>query len=152
MKWLQAKTLDDLKACGSFNELRQQIKESLGEKLSLKFGSWEDMFCAVQELRDFVTKACGTISENNDESKETDTNSLYFQSDAARIIYALLELDGEQRLKELGIDKSYTKDLEKAKSWRNNIAKVIHPDVCKHPNASEASIKLTKLYERMTGQ
>ncbi len=152
MEWLQAKTLEDLKACGSFNELRQQIKGSLGEKISLKFGSWEDLFCAIQELRDFIAKVDGTISQSNSELEAISKTSLYFQSDAARIIYALLELDGEQRLKELGIDKSYTKDLEKARNWRNSVTKIIHPDVCKHPNASEASIKLTKLYEQMTGQ
>ena len=152
MEWLQAKTLEDLKACGSFNELRQQIKGSIGEKISLKFGSWEDLFCAIQELKDFIAKVNGITSQSNGELEVISQTSLYFQSDAARIIYALLELDGEQRLKELGIDKSYTKDLEKAKNWRNSVAKIIHPDVCKHPNASEASIKLTKLYEQVTGQ
>lgn len=152
MEWLEAKTLEDIKACGSFSELRQQIKESLGERIKLKFHNWETLFYAIQELKDFITKANGTISQKDDESEAESTTSLYFQSDAAQVIYALLELDGEQRLKELGIDKSCAKDLEKAKSWRNNLAKIIHPDVCKHPNASEASIKLTKLYKQMTGQ
>lgn len=152
MEWLQAKSLEELKACGSFNELRQKIKDRLGDKINLKFSSWEELFCALQDLKDFVAKANEIITQDDDKSEATSTSSLYFQSDAARIIYALLELDGEQRLKALGINKSHTKDLEKAKSWRKNLAKIIHPDVCKHPNASEASTKLTKIYEQMTGQ
>lgn len=77
---------------------------------------------------------------------------MYFKSEADRIIYALLKLDGEQRLKELGVDRSHTKDLQKAKKWRNDLAKIIHPDICNHPEAAEASGKLTKLYEQMTGK
>lgn len=152
MKWLHVETIEELKACGSFDELRRQIKDSFGEKISIKFGSWEDLLCAIQEVRHFISKVNDTILQSKIELPETSRTSLYFQSDAARIIYALLELDGEQRLRELGINKSYTKDLEKAKNWRNNIAKKIHPDICKHPNASEASIKLTKIYEQMTGE
>lgn len=75
---------------------------------------------------------------------------MYFKSEVDRIIYALLRLDGEQRLRELGVNKSHTRDLEKAKSWRNKLAKLIHPDVCKHPESVEASTELTNLYEQMT--
>lgn len=152
MKWLYVETIEELKKCGSFKEIRQEIKESLGEKVSIKFDSWENLLNAIQELRQFIFKANNIIFQNNTELLEMSKTSLYFQSDAARIIYALLELDGEQRLRELGVIKSYTKDLEKAKNWRNNIAKKIHPDICKHPKASEASIKLTKIYEQMTGK
>jgi hypothetical protein len=152
MKWLCVETIEELKKYGCFKEIRQEIKENLGEKISIKSVSWGDLLDAIQELRQFTFKANNIIFQSKSELSETSKTSLYFQSDAARIIYALLELDGEQRLRELGVNKSYTKDLEKAKNWRNNIAKKIHPDVCEHPNASEASIKLTKIYEQMTGK
>jgi len=157
MKWIQSQTLEELKSCGSFKEVRQQIKESLGDKLHIKFRSWKELFAVIETLRNILSPVnLSTVYElefkPNHEAGKIDRTSLYFHSDAIRFIYALVELDGEARLKELGVNKSHTKNLVKAKDWRNQIAKVIHPDVCKHPKAPEASIKLTQLYEQMTGK
>lgn len=150
MEWLKVKTIEDLKQLGSYRKMRHEIKNSLGERIYFKAKSWEDLWEVVQSIRKL--KLSGQLLEKLEESQAniSDENLMYFKSEVDRIIYALLRLDGEQRLRELGVNKSHTRDLEKAKSWRNRLAKIIHPDVCKHPESVEASTKLTQLYEQMT--
>lgn len=152
MEWLQATTLQELKKYGKFREILRQVKDCFGNQVTVKAKSWNDLFSAIQELNKFLNKAQEKSSQKVTQLKEPNSTSLYFHSEVARIIYALIRLDGEQRLRELGISKAHTKDMEKAKNWRNNIAKKIHPDVCQHPEAAEASTKLTELYNQMTGQ
>lgn len=161
VNWLQANSLEELKACGSFRELRQSIKEYLGNKIKLSFRSWKELYevlntlkhVAILEPRESInmSKLSNSNMHHLDISNSS-TESIYFQSEVARIIYALVELDGKQRLKQLGLDKSYVVNPEKSKKWRNDIAKKIHPDVCQHPKASDASIKLVELYKEMAGQ
>lgn len=152
MKWLQARTLEELKTCGSFSEVRQRVKNSLGERLGLKARSWKELLEAVQSFQRLVCDQSGQLTREYDRKSSLDEASLYFKSEAVRIIYALVELDGEQRLRELGVDKSYYRDLGKAKKWRNKLAKVIHPDACKHAKAALATNKLTEIFQNMTGK
>ena len=149
MEWLEVETFEEFKQLESYDNLRRKIKDSLGEKISFKARGWSDLWEVVQSLRKFSEGLPKKVNESNI-GNILDESSRYFKSEADRIIYALVRLDGEERLRELGVDKSYTRDLEKAKRWRNSLAKIIHPDVCKHPEAAEASTKLTKLYEQMT--
>jgi hypothetical protein len=79
------------------------------------------------------------------------TESDYFVSPDAEIVYSIIKLDGEQRLKALGINKSHYKDSDKAKKWRNDIAKKIHPDKCAHPHAAKAMDEIVALYDNMVG-
>lgn len=149
MQWHQIETFEEFKRLGSYRNLRQEIKNSLGEKLYFKAKGWSDLWEVVQSIRKLSEESPKKVQEFKI-TNTSDEKLMYFKSEADRIIYALLRLDGEQRLRELGVDKSYIKDVEKAKNWRNTLAKIIHPDVCKHPEAAEASTKLTKLYEQMT--
>jgi hypothetical protein len=161
MKWLQAKTIEDLKGLGSYHQVRQTIHSWLGKNLTFKANGWEDLLKAVkriqslpgeelvQPMSDYSVQP--TEDSNYGETVSSDETTLYFKSEAARIIYALVELDEEYRLKELGIDKSYYGDSDKAKKWRNKLAKIIHPDQCKHPKAALATTQLTQLYKNMVG-
>ena len=144
MDWLQATTLKELQACGSFKYVRCNIKDRLGKNLNLKARGWKDLLEIVKHLQSFTYPQA--ISEENSTSEKT---SLYFKSEATRIIYVLMNLDGEQRLKELQITKSHYRDAQKAKEWRNEIVKIIHPDICKHPEAKSATSKLTELFNNM---
>ena len=152
MKWLQAKTIKELQAYGSFKDVRQRIQNSLGQRFSLKVRSWQELLEAVQRLQSLVSDSSIQLTQEIQAAVVSDEYSLYFNSEEARFIYALVELDGEQRLKELGVNKSYYRDFNKAKKWRNEVAKIIHPDVCKHPKATLAINKLTELFENMVGQ
>jgi hypothetical protein len=79
------------------------------------------------------------------------TESDYFVSPDAEIVYSIIKLDGEQRLKALGINKSHFKDSDKAKKWRNDLAMKVHPDKCAHPHAAKAMDEITALYDNMVG-
>lgn len=150
MKWLEVETLEGLKELGSYQKMRQEIKNSLGERIYFKARGWKELWEVVQSIRrlKIYRPLFQEIEESSDDTLSGDL--MYFKSEADRIIYALLKLDGEQRLRELCVNKSHTRDLEKAKNWRNRLARIIHPDVCKHPKSVEASTKLTQLYEQMT--
>jgi hypothetical protein len=80
-----------------------------------------------------------------------DTESDYFVSPTAEIVYSIVKLDGEQRLKALGINRSHYKDAAKAKKWRNDLAAKVHPDKCAHPQAATAMDEITALYKNMVG-
>ncbi|MEW4275369.1 hypothetical protein [Priestia megaterium] len=75
--------------------------------------------------------------------------NLFFHDKAAEYIFYLTKLDGESRQKMLDITKFHYNDRGYAQKWYRNIAKVIDPDVCKHPYSKKASIELNKMYERM---
>jgi hypothetical protein len=75
--------------------------------------------------------------------------SAYFISPEAEIVYSIVELDGEERLKALGVNKLHFKDPEKAKKWRNDLAAKVHPDKCAHPYADKAMGQITALYKNM---
>ena len=79
------------------------------------------------------------------------TDSDYFVSPTAEIVYSIVKLDGEQRLKALGINRTHYKNSDKAKKWRNDLAMKIHPDKCAHPHAGKAMDEITALYDNMVG-
>lgn len=157
MKWLNAKTFEEFKQLGTFKSVREQIKTDLGTKLELKVRSWNDLWKAVQNIQKLSSSILNNLTSNldvelNSESEDNnnvDESSLYFKSESARIIYALVELDEKYRLKELGVDRTHYRDIEKAKKWRNKIAKLIHPDYCQHPKATLAMNILTNLFNNM---
>lgn len=74
----------------------------------------------------------------------------YFVSEPARLIFALVELEGEGRQRALGVTQSHYRDAELARQWRNRIAMQIHPDVCRHPKAQDAADELAVMFKEMT--
>jgi hypothetical protein len=77
------------------------------------------------------------------------TDSDYFISPEAEIIYSIIKLDGESRLKALGVNRTHYRDAKKAKEWRNNLAMKVHPDKCFHPLADQAIDEITAIYKNM---
>lgn len=78
-----------------------------------------------------------------------ETNDSYFKSEAARLIFFLVELDGEARMDKLNVTRRLYKEADKAKEWRDSIIEVIHPNVCHHPQAARATEIVNKIYSRM---
>ena len=62
------------------------------------------------------------------------------------------ELDGEIRMKKLGITKSLFNNKNEAKVWRDKILKEIHPDINNHPKSTLAMAKLNEMYNSMVGK
>ena len=81
----------------------------------------------------------------NDRVNDSD----YFTSLASEYIFYLTELDGQLRMNKLNIKSTHFSDQRQAKSWRDKISKVIHPDLCHHQKASEAMAQLNDLYNQM---
>ena len=67
-------------------------------------------------------------------------------------IFYLTELDGEIRMKKLGITKSLFNNKNEAKVWRDKILKEIHPDINNHPKSTLAMAKLNEMYNSMVGK
>ena len=103
----------------------------------------------ANEISSQTTKA---LKVNDNQGEVSDVNIDYFKSESHRIIYALVELGEGYRVKELDVDISHYKDAAKAKQWRNNIAKLIHPDHCDHPKAGLAIQELNKMFIGMIGE
>lgn len=77
------------------------------------------------------------------------TDDLYFKSEAVKIIYFLVELDGEARQNKLKITARLYRDIREARKWRDDLLKKVHPDNCDHPMASIAASEINTLYARM---
>ncbi|HCE2445475.1 TPA: hypothetical protein NGU01_002479 [Vibrio parahaemolyticus] len=77
------------------------------------------------------------------------SSSEYFINQESEFIYYLAVLDGDAQAKALGIAPSFYKDKKKAKSWRDQIVRKIHPDRSQHPDAGKATEVLNNLYKRM---
>ncbi len=73
----------------------------------------------------------------------------YFKSKQHRYIFALVELDGENRAKILEITRELYNDKDKAKIWRDKLIKLIHPDNCPIEGSEKAMAKVNELYSRM---
>ena len=74
---------------------------------------------------------------------------LYFKDKVSKYIFYLVEIEGKPQLDFLGITYEYYSNKKVAEKWHKEIIKLIHPDRCKHPKATEAMQVLEKLYKGM---
>lgn len=153
MKWYEVKNVDELKEIGKLitvkKEINKDIRRITGKKdisgfIKMGSNSWKNQYDKIIALK----KIAFELSDNNEEIIEN-TNSGYFKNDACRYIFCLLELSGEERMKQLKIYKSLYINKEAAKEWYRNIAKAIHPDSCKEERAGEAMAELASIYDKM---
>lgn len=68
---------------------------------------------------------------------------------ADQYIHNLVKLDGMKRMEALKITKKHYQKKTIAVKWRNEIAKAIHPDICKNEAAEQAMAKLNELFSSM---
>lgn len=143
MNLFEIKSVQDLKKIGPLYEVRRQLINLLGPNIKFKSRTWEDLFNSIQSLR----KISKYIPSEN--SNISDSSDLFFKGKSERLIYTLLELDGKCRMDKLGVNKMHFSKKNIANEWRNEIAKIIHPDICNHPLASDAMVNLTEMYKEM---
>ena len=67
----------------------------------------------------------------------------------SKYIFYLVEIEGKPQLDFLGITYEYYSNKKVAEKWHKEMVKLIHPDRCKHPKATEAMQALEKLYKGM---
>lgn len=135
---LEVTSLESLKKYGSFKEVREKVKEVLKiPKITAK--GWVELY-AVLEVNRTIQVKMPTVEKYN---------SPYFKDEESEMIFYLLELEGDTRLKKLGITNRHYKDKEQANMWKNQIIKKIHPDQSTHPQSEGATKELNKLYGSM---
>jgi len=80
-----------------------------------------------------------------------DKNSILILSGdkISKYIFYLVEIEGKAQLDFLGITYEYYSNKKVAEKWHKEMIKLIHPDRCKHPKATEAMQVLEKLYKGM---
>jgi len=75
----------------------------------------------------------------------------FFKSEIDMIIFALTEIECPRTTQKLlGITKKHYQYERLAKKWRDEILIKIHPDRCRHKDASEACSALNEIHKRMT--
>ena len=77
------------------------------------------------------------------------TEDLYFKDKISKYIFYLVEIEGKVQLDFLGITYEYYSNKKVAEKWHKEMVKLIHPDRCNHPKATEAMQALEKLYKGM---
>lgn len=171
MEWLKVSSVDELKKLGKIQQTMLVIKKDIerlfqdkkskdknvAAMLSVKSNSWDGLYQKIIVLREVISYINdNAIIKNSDvvtkvESQGEIDESAYFKNKEAEYIFYLLELDGKQRSEKLNITMKCYSNKKEAKIWRDSIAKIIHPDICKDQRANEAICKLNQLYEDMVG-
>jgi len=72
---------------------------------------------------------------------------LYFKNHEAKIIFALVELDGKVQLNLLGIDYSHYAVIEAGQKWYHETKEILEKS--NHPKANEAMKQLEKIFKGM---
>ena len=168
MKWYEAKSVKELKSIGKLKEVKLNINDDLKaitgrskieDFIKMGSNSWNSQYEKIQALKKVINIFPSEVGEgteilnSEDNGKKVQAMSEvecnYFKSESDRYIFCLLELSGEQRMKQLKIYKSLYINRNAAKEWYYEIARSIHPDTCKNKKASEAMAELTSIYNKM---
>jgi hypothetical protein len=140
------KTLSAAKAAYTIKAASWQ---ALADKLNLT-QSVAELKSTVKNLQQQLQKLeAELVALRQPSTTAKGTDSDYFISPEAEIIYSIIKLDGESRLKALGVNRTHYRDAKKAKEWRNNLARKVHPDKCFHPLAGQAIDEITAIYKNM---
>lgn len=137
MDWYRCTTVDQLSELGKFREVKEIIEREIGCGIKVKARGWI-------QLKDFIDSFKMTVNKFT----HTNENDI-FTSEATKYIYILTQLDGKTRQGKLGLTPIHYKNKDLADKWRKNIAKIIHPDVCKNKLANDAMAKLNSIYREL---
>lgn len=96
-----------------------------------------------------MTKTIETWIQKQKQELEPVYNNPFFKDRASEVIFYLTQADGEMRMFFLGINKIHYNYESAAKRWRDSMMKIIHPDNCNHPLATEAAAEVNRIYEGM---
>ena len=144
--WMNIVSVEELKEWGTLKEVKALLKESWKEDQLISGNSFEQLFKKVKAIQDVVNQQAELESKGYEAMVNPET---YFASEASEYLFYLLELDGELRIKKLGIHRGLFSNKKQAKTWYRNIAHVIHPDHCQHPKANQGMNVLNELYQSM---
>ena len=140
MNWYECKQVKELKQLGSFQYVKAQSQKDLTDKINFTAKSWEELSSKINILSGLFQKSnTGEIWHDG------------FVSEADKYLFCLLNLDGKNRQKNLGVNGLHYRNKDIAKKWRKKIAQKIHPDKCSDTRASSAMMVLEDMYAEMVG-
>lgn len=147
--WSAISSIDDLKKLGSFQDMKRKLSNDLQARVTAR--SWSQFLEKIKIFQKVFDSSALQSSINSDLESIT-SSLLYFRSEAERVIFALVETDGRCRKGLLGVTSEHYGDLELAKQWRRELAKLVHPDKTNHPYAGDAMSNLEQMYEEMASR
>lgn len=138
-------TVEELKEFGTLKAVREEFLRHTPGKGGFKLNTYKGMLEAVTYIREATKMAyCEMTGQPAPEY-----SSPFFKGKAEEYIYYLTQTYGELRRKGLRYNHMHFVDPDAAKHWYWEIAKIIHPDNCKHPLAAEAMNGLRDVYDNM---
>lgn len=151
MRWITVKNVNELKSLGKFKDVKREIKEDVGDNIKITGRGWNDLYKNITIFSNLIENIYKSDLKSIDIDivKSPNIYSNYFTSKSNEYIFYLTELDGEIRMKKLGIKKSLFNNKRAAKAWRDEILKEIHPDINNHPKSTIAMAKLNEMYHSM---
>lgn len=152
MRWINVKNVNELKSLGKFAEVKREIKQDVGDNIKITGRGWNDLYKNITKFSNLVEHIYKSDINSSNLVQSSDISSNYFTSKSNEYIFYLTELDGEIRMKKLGITKSLFSNKNAAKAWRDKISKEIHPDINNHPKSTLAMAKLNEMYSSMVGK
>lgn len=132
-KILEAKSVMDLKKIGAVEFVISEIEEAVAP-LKISAASYEEVLVVIAVLKEnwlpFVKSP--------------------FASERQRIIYCLLDHEGEKRNELLGITDEMYHEPKAARKWYKKLAQVIRPDVNFDERSKQAFQELQEILSNLT--
>ena len=94
MRWINVKNVDELKTLGKFAEVKKEIKKDVGDNIKITGRGWKDLYKNINKFSNLIQEIYNCDMKTSNE---------YFTSKSNEYIFYLTELDGEVRMKKLGI-------------------------------------------------
>lgn len=142
MKWINVNSVEELKALGRFNTIKKEINEDLLNKVNISGRGWDELYSNIVQFKFLI--------ENVNKAMQNENNfNSYFYSQGHEYIYYLVELSGDLKNVNLGINKNLYTNKKKAKEWKDKITKKIINEATDHPRLNEALEELNIIYQSM---
>ncbi|MBD2741571.1 hypothetical protein [Coleofasciculus sp. FACHB-1120] len=155
IEWANISSEDELRklkdVLGSFQAIKQKLSEDLDIKI--RANGYSEFFKILKKIQ-IVFGSSHKKEHGGDENTNSGVistrqplheDALFFSSEQHRLIYALIRLQGAQRMDMLGITEQHWKDLGLIKRWFRALSKMIHPDCNKIRGADVAWQNLEKI-------
>ncbi|WP_444684527.1 hypothetical protein [Alkalicoccus luteus] len=157
MDLLNVNSIEELKKYGKFKEIKKKLNYKLGNSIKIRARGWTELFEVINDLNCLIKTLDNNVEDETAHILPTGQKGQsqikkevnYFKTEVDELIFYLLELDGDSRLDKLGVTSFHYRNRKYANNWRKDLARKLHPDVCKHPKAEEAYKELSKIYEGM---
>ena len=120
MRWINVKDVNELKSLGKFTQVKQEIKKDVGDNIKITGRGWNDLYKNITKFSSLIEQIYESDLNNSDKIQQTSSTFDYFTSKSNEYIFYLTELDGDIRMKKLGITKSLFSNKNKAKGLEEN--------------------------------